>query len=97
MAVSAKARLWEHLRAMIEVETELLDSPVAECQRELLNPKPVDMEKLSLEEQWLLELIKEEAEKANKAGVNGTPTDVYYKVTPDMLKPRMEAKKQEHK
>jgi hypothetical protein len=78
---------------MIEVETELLDSPVAECQRELLNSKPVDMEKLSLEEKWLLELMKEEAEKANEAG--GTPHDVYYTLTPDILKARMEAKKQE--
>jgi hypothetical protein len=67
--------LYEHLRAMIEVETELLDNPVAECQREFLNAKPVDMEELSLEEQWLFELIKEEAEKANQARV-GTSNDV---------------------
>jgi hypothetical protein len=80
---------------MIEVETELLDSPVAECQRELLNSKPVDMDKLSLEEQWLLELMKEEAEKANEFGVNGTPKDVYYTLTPDMLNARLESKKQE--
>jgi hypothetical protein len=38
-------------RAMIEVETELLDSPVAEYQSEILNPKPIDMENLSQEEQ----------------------------------------------
>jgi hypothetical protein len=81
---------------MIEVETELLDSPVSECQREFLNAKPVDMEKLSLEEQWLLELIKEEAEKANQAGV-GTSNDVYHKITPDMLKAGMQAKKQDYK
>jgi hypothetical protein len=94
-SLTVRKFLCEHLRAMIEVETELLDSPVAECQRELLNSKPVDMEKLSLEEQWLLELIKEEAEKANEARVNGTPTNLYYKLTPDILKARMEAKKQE--
>ena len=88
MAVSAKARLWEHLRAMIEVETELLDSPVAEYQSEILNPKPIDMENLSWEEQFLFELIKEGTEKANAAGVTGTPSDVYYKITPDMLKAR---------
>jgi hypothetical protein len=52
-SLTVRKFLCEHLRAMIEVETELLDSPVAECQRELLNPKPVDMEKLSLEEQTL--------------------------------------------
>jgi hypothetical protein len=94
-SLTVRKFLWEHLRAMIEVETELLDNPVAECQRELLNSKPVDMEKLSLEEQWLLELIKEEAEKANEARVNGTPTNLYYKLTPDILKARMEAKKQQ--
>ena len=94
-SLTVRKFLCEHLRAMIEVETELLDSPVAECQRELLNSKPVDMEKLSLEEQWLLELMKEEAEKANEAGVNGTPNDVYYTLTPDMLNARLEAKKQE--
>jgi hypothetical protein len=96
-SLTVRKFLWEHLRAVIEVETELLDSPVAECQRELLNSKPVDMEKLSLEEQWLLELMKEEAEKANEFGVNGTPTDVYYTLPPDMLKARLEAKKQQSK
>jgi hypothetical protein len=35
------------------------------------------------------------AEKANEFGVNGTPNDVYYTLTPDMLKARMQAKKQE--
>jgi hypothetical protein len=94
-SLTVRKFLCEHLRAMIEVETELLDNPVAECQREFLNAKPVDMEKLSLEEQWLLELMKEEAEKANEAGVNGTPNDVYYTPTPDMLKAGMKAKKQE--
>ena len=96
-SLSVRKFLCEHLRAMIEVETELLDSPVAECQRELLNSKPVDMEQLSLEEQWLLELMTEEAEKANAAGVNGTPSDVYYTLTPDILKAKMEAKKQQSK
>ena len=65
-SLTVRKFLCAHLRAMIEVEAELLDSPVAECQRELLNSKPMDMEKLSVEEQWLLELMKEEAEKANE-------------------------------
>ena len=94
-SLTVRKFLWEHLRAMIEVETELLDSPVAECQRELLNSRPVDIEKLSLEEQWLLELMKQEAEKANEARGNGTPNDLYYTLTPDMLKARLEAKKQQ--
>jgi hypothetical protein len=70
-SLTVRKFLCEHLRAMIEVETELLDNPVAECQREFLNAKPVDMENLSLEEQWLFELIKQEAEKANETRVNG--------------------------
>jgi hypothetical protein len=49
----------------------------------------------SPEERWLLELMKEEAEKANEARGNGTPNDLYYTLTPDMLKARLEAKKQE--
>jgi hypothetical protein len=96
-SLTVRKFLCEHLRAMIEVETELLDNPVAECRSELLNPKPVDMEKLSLEEQWLFELIKEEAEKANEARVNGTPTNLYHKITPDILKARISAKKQASK
>lgn len=44
-----------------------------------------------------MELIKEEAEKVNEAGVNGPSTDVYYEITPDMLKAGMEAKKQTSK
>ena len=70
-SLTVRKFLCEHLRAMIEVETELLDSPVAECQRELLNSKPVDMEKLSPEEHLLFELIKEQAEKANETRING--------------------------
>ena len=87
-SLTVRKFLWEHLRAMIKVETELLDSPVAEYQSEILNPKPIDMENLSQEEQFLFELIKEGREKANAAGVTGTPSDVYYKITPDMLKAR---------
>jgi hypothetical protein len=87
-SLTVRKFLCEHLRAMIEVETELLDSPVAECQRELLNSRPVDMEKLFPEEQWLLELMKAEAAKANEARGNGTPNDLYYTLTPDMLKAR---------
>ena len=45
----------------------------------------------------MLELIKQKAEKANEFGVNAPPTDMYYTLTPDMLKGRLEAKKQERK
>lgn len=95
-SLTVRKFLCEHLRAMIEVEAEPRDNPVADCQSELLNPKPVDMEKLSLEEQWLFELIKEEADKAKPDG-NGPPHDVYYKITPDMLQAKMEQKKEQGK
>ena len=49
-SLTVRKFLWEHLRAMIEVETELLDSPVAECRREFLNLEPGDLKKLSPEE-----------------------------------------------
>jgi hypothetical protein len=45
----------------------------------------------------LFELIKEGTEKANAAGVTGTPSDVYYKITPDMLQAKMEQKKEQDK
>ena len=50
-SLAVRKFLCEHLQAMIEVETELRDNPVAECESELLNVKPVDIEKLSPEEQ----------------------------------------------
>jgi hypothetical protein len=62
--------LYEHLRAMIDVETELQGSPASESTYEFLNLETVDLEKLSLEEQRLFELIKQEAEKANETRVN---------------------------
>jgi hypothetical protein len=53
-SLTVRKFLWEHLRAMIEVETELLDNPVAEYQSEILNPKAIDMENLSQEEAILV-------------------------------------------
>jgi hypothetical protein len=62
-----------------------------------LNPVAVDMEELSVEQQqWLFDVIKEEADKAKPDG-NGPPHDVYYKITPDMLQPKMEQKKEQGK
>src|ERR1700730_17696925 len=84
-SLTVRKFLCEHLGAMIEVETEVRYRPASECEYELLNPVPVDMEKLSVEQQRLFELIREEAEKANEAGVNGPPTDGSYSMTPDMV------------
>jgi hypothetical protein len=96
-SLTVRKFLWEHLRAMIEVETELRYRPASECEYELLNPVPVDMEELSVEQQqWLFDVIKEEADKAKPDG-NGPPHDVYYKITPDMLQAKMEQKKEQGK
>lgn len=51
-SLTVRKFLCEHLRAMIEVETELQESPASESRYECLNPKPVDVEKLSQEEKW---------------------------------------------
>ena len=96
-SLTVRKFLCEHLRAMIEVETELRYRPALECEYELLNPVPVDMEELSVEQQqWLFDVIKEEADKAKPDG-NGPPHDVYYKITPDMLQAKLEQKKEQGK
>jgi hypothetical protein len=96
-SLTVRKFLCEHLRAMIEVETELRYRPASECEYELLNPVPVNMEELSVEQQqWLFDVIKEETDKAKPDG-NGPPHDVYYKITPDMLQAKMEQKKEQGK
>jgi hypothetical protein len=63
-SLTVRKFLCEHLRAMIDVETELRDSSASECRREFLNLEPGDLKKLSPEEQRLLKQI-EEAEMGN--------------------------------
>jgi hypothetical protein len=79
--------LCKHLQAMIKVEQELQRAPASECHYEVSDLKPVDMDKLSLEDQCLFEVIQEQSEKANQAAAaNGTPDDVKYEVTKEMVK-----------
>jgi hypothetical protein len=87
--------LWKHLRAMMKVEQELQRASVSERRFELLDSEPVDMEEMSLADQCLLEVIEEQSKKANQAAVaNGTPDDVTYKVTAEMVEAKMKDKMQ---
>ena len=63
-----------------------------------LDSKPADISGLRLEEQCLFEVIQEQSEKANQAAVaNGTPDDVTYKVTAEMVEAKMKEKMQQPK
>jgi hypothetical protein len=91
--IDARKFLCKHLRAMIKVEQELQRSPVSERRFEVLHSEPIDTQGLSLEDQCLFEVIQEQSEKANNAA-NGTPDDVKYTVTKDMVKAKMQEKTQ---
>jgi cell division septum initiation protein DivIVA len=96
--IDARKFLCKHLRAMIKVDQELQHAPASERRYELLNSKPIDTEKLSLEDQCLLEAIQEQSEKANNAAAAaGTPDDVTYTVTEEMVQAKMQEKLQQPK
>ena len=90
--------LCKHLRAMTKVGEALQRAPASERRFEVLDSKPVDISGLRLEEQCLFEVIQEQSEKANQAAVaNGTPDDVTYKVTAEMVEAKMKEKMQQPK
>jgi hypothetical protein len=85
--------LCKHLRAMIKVERELQRAPASERRFKLLNAKPLDKNGMSLEDQCLLEVLQEQSEKVNQAAAaNGTPDDVKYEVTAEMVAAKMQGK-----
>jgi hypothetical protein len=56
------------------------------------------MNGMSLEHQCLLEVIQEQSKKVNQAAVaNGTPDDVKYEVTAEMVEAEMKEKMQQPK
>jgi hypothetical protein len=86
--------LCKHLRAMIKAGEALQRAPVSERRFELLDSKPMDMERMSLEDQCVLEVIQEQSEKAKQAA-NGTPDDVTVTVTAEMVEAKMKEKIQQ--
>jgi hypothetical protein len=87
----------KHLRAMIKVEQELQRAPASERCYKASNVKPIDMDKLSLEEQCVLEALQEQIEKANPPGSNECrPDDVTYTITKEMVEAKMAEKAQQH-
>jgi hypothetical protein len=61
----------KHLQAMIKVEKELQRAPASERHCKVLNSEPVDVEKLSLEEQCVLEVLQEQIEKVDDGMLDG--------------------------
>jgi hypothetical protein len=85
--------LCKHLRATIKVEQELQRTPLSERPFELLDSKPIGMNDLPLEHQCILEVLQEQSEKANQAAIaNGTPDDVKYEITAEMVEAKMKEK-----
>jgi hypothetical protein len=89
----ARRFLSKHLLAMIRVEQELQRTPLSECLFELVDSSPFDTKEMSLEEQCFLEVLQEQSEQAKQAAVaNGTPDDVTYEVTIEMVEAKMKEK-----
>jgi hypothetical protein len=85
--------LCKHLQAATKVGEALQRVPESERRFELMDLEPGDISGLPLEQQCLLEVIQEQSQKANQAAVaNGTPDDVTYKVTAEMVEAKMKEK-----
>jgi hypothetical protein len=86
----------KHIEAMIRVEKELQGAPDSERHFELLNSKPVDVEKLSDEERCMFEVLEEQLEKAESDGAvgEGVVGDRVYTITKEMVEAKMREKKQ---
>jgi hypothetical protein len=84
------------IQAMIRVEKELQNAPASERRWEVLKSKPLDLDKLSLEEQCIWEVAQEQIEKAENEGAvgNGAPGDITYTVTKEMVEAKMREKTQ---
>jgi hypothetical protein len=87
----------KHLRAMIKVEQELQRAPASERCYKASNVKPMDMDKLSLEEQCVLEVLQEQLEKAESEGAvgEGAPGEKVYTITKEMVDAKMQGKEQQ--
>jgi hypothetical protein len=86
----------KHVQAMIRVDEELQRTPASERHWKVLNATPVDLEKLSLEEQCLLEVLREQVDKAESEGAvgEGAPGEKVYYITKEMVEAKMREKAQ---
>jgi hypothetical protein len=80
--------VFKHVQAMIRVEKELQRTPASERHWKVLDAKPIDLEKLSLEKQCLLEVLHEQVEKAESEGTVGDG----YTITKEMVDAKMREK-----
>jgi hypothetical protein len=87
--------LCKHMQAMVKVEQALRRGRASKRRRKVIDLKP---EAFYPKEQCMLEAIQEQSAKANNAAAaNGTPDDVKYTVTKDMVKAKMQEKAQQPK
>jgi hypothetical protein len=88
----------KHIKAMIPVDTELERAPSPDCRCEVLDATPIELDKLPLEQQCLLEVIQQESQKAtSKNGIaasNDEDVDVKFTVTKQMIEAKMKDKAQ---
>jgi hypothetical protein len=87
----------KHLQAMIKVEKELQCAPASEHRWEALNMTPLDLEKLSLEEQCMFEVVQEQLEKQKTTFDENGFGDVTYTITKEMVEAKMREKSETHK
>jgi hypothetical protein len=87
----------KHLQAMIKVEKELQCAPASEHRWEVLNTTLLDLEKLSLEEQCMFEVVQEQLEKQKTTFDENGLGDVTYTVTKEMVEAKMREKSETHK
>ena len=84
----------KHLQALIRVEKELQRSPMSERRYEVLDSKPLDLEKLSFEEQCMFEVVQEQLEKQKTTFDENGLGDVTHTITKEMVEAKMRDKSQ---
>jgi hypothetical protein len=95
--LDARKFAFKHLQAMIKVEKELQRSPMSERRYEVVESKPLDMEKLSFEQQCIAEVMREEIEKQKTTFDENGVGDVTYTITKEMVEAKMREKSETNK
>jgi hypothetical protein len=87
---------FKHLQALIRVEKKLQRSPMSERRYEVVDSKPLDMEKLSFEEQCMVEVMQEQLEKQKTTFDENGLGDVTHTITKEMVEAKMREKSEPH-
>ena len=62
-AIDVRSFLCKHFRAMTKIEQDLRRAALSERRFEFTDPKPIDMQQMSLEHQCLLEVLQEQSRR----------------------------------